>query len=186
MKPDIRTRRTTQKILHAASQLILTEGVASLTLDAVAKKAGVSKGGLLHHYPSKEALLQGLVNHLDRQFNAELESSLATEQPSQGRWLRAYIHTTLQTESEMLEQSAALLATMGSNSQLLVPFQQSFARYQQQAEQAGIDPVIGTIIRLATDGLWFADLFRLAPPTGDLREQVVAKLREMSHTTEEQ
>ncbi|GCE29642.1 TetR family transcriptional regulator [Dictyobacter alpinus] len=185
MTRDIRTRRTTQKIVQAASELILTQGVAHLTLEAVAKKAGVSKGGLLHHYPSKEALISGLVNHLDRQFDEELQHVLAAEQPEPGSWLRAYIRTSLQMESEMLEQGVGLLATLATNPELLAPFQQSFARYQQQAQQAGIDPVMGTIIRLAVDGLWLSDLFHLTPPVGDLREQVVAKLIEMSRTTEE-
>ena len=37
---------------------IKEEGVVKLTLEAVAQRAGVSKGGLLYHYPSKEALIK--------------------------------------------------------------------------------------------------------------------------------
>lgn len=45
-------------ILLAASIVVKNNGVEKLTLEAVAKEAGVSKGGLLHHFPNKEALIK--------------------------------------------------------------------------------------------------------------------------------
>ncbi|EAE2866200.1 TetR family transcriptional regulator, partial [Listeria monocytogenes] len=48
-------------LLTAASEIVKEEGVVKLTLEAVAQRAGVSKGGLLYHYPSKEALIKGMV-----------------------------------------------------------------------------------------------------------------------------
>ena len=55
--PDAPTR-----ILDAAEAIVRRAGVAALTLEAAAREAGVSKGGLLYHYGSKEALLTGLLN----------------------------------------------------------------------------------------------------------------------------
>ena len=52
---------TRQKILAAASQIVQCKGVAKLTLEAVAKEAGVSKGGLLYHFSNKEALIEGMI-----------------------------------------------------------------------------------------------------------------------------
>ena len=43
-----------QAILEAAERVVTEAGAAHLTLDAVAGKAGVSKGGLLYHFPSKK------------------------------------------------------------------------------------------------------------------------------------
>jgi Tetracyclin repressor-like, C-terminal domain len=40
--------------------------------------------------------------------------------------------------------------------------------------------VDATLVRLAADGLWFADLLGLAPPTGRLRQAVTARLEELS------
>ena len=47
-------------ILTAASEIVGEEEWVKFTLDAVAQRAGVSKGGLLYHYPSKEALIKGM------------------------------------------------------------------------------------------------------------------------------
>ena len=45
----------------ATSQIVQCKGVAKLTLEAVAKEAGVSKGGLLYHFSNKEALIEGMI-----------------------------------------------------------------------------------------------------------------------------
>ncbi|MEO1289257.1 MAG: helix-turn-helix domain-containing protein, partial [Chloroflexota bacterium] len=38
-------------VLVAASEVVIEHGAAQLTLDAVVNNAGVSKGGLLYHFP---------------------------------------------------------------------------------------------------------------------------------------
>ncbi|WP_415841676.1 TetR/AcrR family transcriptional regulator, partial [Paenibacillus macerans] len=48
-------------ILQAAAKVARESGVEHLTLDAVAQEAGVSKGGLLYHFPNKEELISGMV-----------------------------------------------------------------------------------------------------------------------------
>ena len=56
---DARTR-----ILDAAEAIVRARGVPGLTLEAAARQAGVSKGGLLYHFGSKEALLSALLARL--------------------------------------------------------------------------------------------------------------------------
>ncbi|MBY0312974.1 MAG: TetR/AcrR family transcriptional regulator [Phycisphaerales bacterium] len=48
-------------ILDAAEAVVLRDGIGRLTLDAVAKKMGLSKAGLLHHFPSKSEMVRGMV-----------------------------------------------------------------------------------------------------------------------------
>src|SRR5687768_10416393 len=49
-----------QHILDAAMALTAEVSLEKLTLDNVAKKANLSKGGLLHHFPKKDALIEEL------------------------------------------------------------------------------------------------------------------------------
>ena len=51
-------------MLDAAEVVMTEQGAWRLTLDSVAEQAGVSKGGLLYHFPTKEALLKALVGRL--------------------------------------------------------------------------------------------------------------------------
>lgn len=55
-----------EAILDAFEGLLVDVGERAATLDAVAKRAGISKGGLLHHFPNKEALVTATLKRLDR------------------------------------------------------------------------------------------------------------------------
>ncbi|MCX5496899.1 helix-turn-helix domain containing protein, partial [Kaistia dalseonensis] len=48
-------------MLEAAALVAQDIGPGHLSLEAVAERAGISKGGLLYHFPTKQALLSGLV-----------------------------------------------------------------------------------------------------------------------------
>src|SRR6476469_7662897 len=53
-----------EKVLDAFEQILIEEGERAATMDATAKAAGVSKGGLLYHFGSKEALETAVVGRL--------------------------------------------------------------------------------------------------------------------------
>ena len=147
-----------------------------MTLDAVAKEAGVSKGGLLYHFPNKDALVQGMVEHMSQEFTARIWDEYEKDDfgTNQGRWLRALIKATF--TSTHLELSAGLMAAVLLNPELLEPNRQSYDKRQTLIEQDGIDAVLANIIRLAVDGLWFSELVAFAPPRDPLRTQIMEGL----------
>ena len=53
--------RSRGDILYAARVVLLRDGVATMTLEAVAREAGMSKTGLYYYFASKEALVFELV-----------------------------------------------------------------------------------------------------------------------------
>jgi AcrR family transcriptional regulator len=55
------TNELQNTLLDAAEAVVVRQGIANLTLDAVAAEAGMSKGGLLHHFPTKNRLVEALV-----------------------------------------------------------------------------------------------------------------------------
>lgn len=57
MAKKLETRRKTQ-ILEAALHTISIKGQAGVTMEEIAKAAGLSKGGLAHYYASKEILFE--------------------------------------------------------------------------------------------------------------------------------
>ena len=54
-----------EKLLRALEEIVLTDGERAATLDAVAAAAGVSKGGLLYHFPTREAMVQAAMARLE-------------------------------------------------------------------------------------------------------------------------
>ena len=63
---------------------------------------------------------------------------------------------------------------------LIKPLQNRFTEMQNKITEAGSSPEIGTLIRLALDGMWISDLFGFAPPTPELREKMLTVLLEMA------
>lgn len=52
------------RVLDAFERLLVDRGERAATLEAVAREAGVSKGGLIYHFPSREAMVEGLLERL--------------------------------------------------------------------------------------------------------------------------
>lgn len=65
------------KVLDAFEELLVSEGARAATLDAVAARAKVSKGGLLYHFPNKDALVEGLLERLATLAAADTEAMAA-------------------------------------------------------------------------------------------------------------
>jgi AcrR family transcriptional regulator len=171
------TSLTREAILLAASRVVVEAGISGMTLEAVAWEAGVSKGGLLYHFPSKEALISGMIERLIEGFAGLLEQELEREKGSgSGGWLPAYATATFAEDRRHLEIGAALLAAVAENPALVDPLHRGFEDWQWRAERNGIDPAVGTLVRLAADGLFFAEMFGFAPPEGRLRERVLEAL----------
>jgi AcrR family transcriptional regulator len=177
------TQTTRQQIIHAAFALIRREGVARLTIEAVAQEARLSKGGVLYHFRSKESLIQAMVASLVERFKDDIETARREEPEGErsapGNWLRAYIRASA-GPAEDDEDTVALLAAVSTDPRLLEPLQAQYTRWQALAETDGVDPALATVIRLALDGLWMADLFGLAPPLGARRERVFSALERLT------
>ena len=164
------TTDTRTRILTAENHLVESEGVERLTLETAAQAAGVSKGGLLYHFPNKDALIEGMVRQMLDEFTLAMEEVLAQEPEAPGRWARAYVRATLIDVAKAESFRSKLLAAAASSPTLLPIVKEHFAMWQRKLEQDGIDPTLATLIRIAADGLWFVALFDLAPPDAARRE----------------
>lgn len=175
---------TRELIISAAAKVVLIQGASRMTLEAVAKEAGVSKGGLLYHFPSKEALIEGMIEHMVEGLTERIR--LAYEQDdfgtNQGRWLRALTKANFQSED--LELSAGLTAAVLIQPELLEANRSAYEARQALIEQDGVDIVWANIIRLVGDGIWFSELLGFAPPKEPLKTQILERL--LSLTTGDQ
>ena len=177
MEKDAISLATRAKLLDAASKVITRSGTDALTLDAVAQEAGVSKGGLLYHFPSKKQLIRGMVERLIAQVDEALQDEL---DKSGGDYVTAYIRASFRTQAAPDQVSQALSAAVSSDPELIRPLRERFFRMQQEIATAAGSEELGTIIRLALDGLWMSDVFGFAPPSAELREKMLPALLEIA------
>ncbi len=72
-----RSAETQLKILDTTLDCLMDQGLRDTSTVDVARRAGVSRGALLHHYPSKDLLLQEALRHLLTREVAEIEAMAA-------------------------------------------------------------------------------------------------------------
>ena len=176
MKQKTISATTRKSILEAANKIVLEQGVRTLTLESTAREAGVSKGGLLYHFPNKKSLIKGMVDKLISGFETMLEQELLK---SDGNWLVAYVRASFQPPAEHNQISGALVAAIAIEPELLKPLQERFDEWQEKCEQLAPTPEIGTIIRLALDGMLISDLLDFAPLAQEARQNLIDTLIEM-------
>lgn len=167
---------TRNKILKAAANIVQSNGILDLTLEAAAVEAGISKGGLLYHYPSKNALIEGMIQNFMQSYADNIKLSAKQDVSQEGKWTRAFINETFQQSTTDRSLDAGLMAAAALNPELLGPMQDAYGAWQQHIEDDGIDPIHATILRLAVDGLWFSELFSLAPLEEGFRNEILDRL----------
>ena len=173
--------QTRGDVLNAAVEIIARQGPSAFTLDAVARAAGITKGGVLHHFPCKEALINGLVESVMDEFKNRLTRELDTEPVGQnGRWLRAYLRTMFAADYSNKNLIPALAAALAADQSILDRIRGSYAESQAAAEGDGIDPVQATIMRLAIDGIVFSRALNIDVLAPSMGEEVYAALVTLS------
>lgn len=172
------------RILNSAEAVVLRDGVARLTLDAVAAEVGLSKGGVLYHYPSKDALVRGMVERLIDQTEAEINKLAAADPEPRGRVLRSYVRVTFPEDgtapARVNQLAAVLLTAILTNPNLVEPIRNHFGQMQRRLLADGLDEKTVHIVRLASDGLWLSEMLQMPGPEKEIRDSVIRRLYEMT------
>jgi len=178
-------------ILTAAERVTLRDGVLHLTVEAVAREAKLSKGGVLYHFATKESLIQAMLDRLIQYCEQEIAQHQQND-AAPGRWTRAYVRKTLAPLTtypgeaafpKSKEVGAGLIVAAATNPKLLEPLRKRFRTWQRAIERDGISPTRATVVRLAVDGLWLADVLGIWSLSGKLRRQVLNELIRLTRET---
>ena len=160
---------TRDRLLDAAEAVVIESGVSAMTLEAVAAKAKVSKGGLLYHFPSKDAVVEGMVSRIASLVQERFALVLASEPPGPGRHARAMLHLMLDTKGLLFPRlqrvAGPLLGAVASNPKLLEPMQRFFQRVHKGMIEDGLSPDRSWLILAALDGLKFWRIFNILHPS---------------------
>jgi AcrR family transcriptional regulator len=167
-------------VLDAAEAVILEEGIAALTLEAVAKRAGVSKGGLLYHYPSKDKLVEALVGRCVESWEEEHVQAIAALPPGPGRTIKALLACCMGSPEAWSEaerrSSVVLMAALSHNPALIKPLRQTLESLFSKFKDDGVAEPITEMVILAMHGLRFEWMFGLQDVTPERIERVRSML----------
>lgn len=109
-----RRAQTRTAILEAAQKLFGAQGFAATAMDQIAQEAGVAKGAVYHHFPSKELVFEAVFEAVSVEVAAEVAKASAGAPDvlaAMARAIRAYfeICSVGPTGQVMLKDAPAVL-----------------------------------------------------------------------------
>jgi AcrR family transcriptional regulator len=153
------TVRTRRALLDAAGRAVIANGPA-VSLEVVAREAGVSKGGLLHHFRTRDELLLAVAEDWIERFDETVQRHLDPEDDAPGRWCRAHIRAAFDPSiSGGSWLHAAVLTALLSTPGFLQRARTSAERWQREMESDGLHPDRVLLVARALDGDAMNDLF---------------------------
>jgi len=174
-----------EKVLDAFQRLLIEHGERETTLDAVARAAGVSKGGLIYHFGSREALIDGLLGRLESLADEDLTMmGAAPEGP-----VAYFIRTSAQADAALdLTMIAATRLLQRSHSRTREVLAAVHDRWYLALLAATGDPAVARLVMLVGYGMYYNATLAgaegvdvsgtLSDPAKDV-EQVLAVVEEL-------
>ena len=170
-------------ILDAAVRVIESDGITAVTFDSVAAASGITRGGIIYHFPSREELVAAIHGHMARRWEKQLEAACGkpAAQATATERLIAYISTAA-TPATRAEVQMILDSHHTENQDVWDHVLQRWAPRPQPT-----DDHTYTLALLAADGLWVNDVIgstRIAPEQRhDTAERIINLIRDHDQST---
>jgi AcrR family transcriptional regulator len=163
-------------LLDCAANISLEQGLPAVTLQAVADAAHVTKGGLLHHFPSKQALVQAVFHDLLDQLDVQIEELLEDDPDAYGRFTRAYIRAFARADGAAGSDrwNALPLSSLTDPGMKAMWSEWYASRLARHSETDGGTAL--ALARYAADGMWLAGLLEYSGSSNDSREALIEGL----------
>lgn len=163
------------RMLDAAEAVVVRQGIANLTLEAVAAEAGMSKGGLLHHFPNKDRLVEALVTRCAEHVREGSAQAYQCTPEGPGRMARAllgHLGNAREWTEQCQRSSSATFAALALNPRLIEPMRAVYSELRQRIAEDGLPPGVGETVLAALDGLWLNRVLGLAPVDQGRMDQI--------------
>jgi AcrR family transcriptional regulator len=139
-------------VLDAFERILVEDGARGATLDATARAAGVSKGGLLYHYASKDALENALIERL----RALVQADIATIESAEEGAVAYYVRSSVMADDD-LDRAIIATSRLAQNGH---PAASAALREMRESWEAVLRPhtrdaAALDLVMLVSDGLYF-------------------------------
>lgn len=170
-----RSERSRNAALQAALAIIARDGPGRLTLDAIARESGMSKGGLMHQFRTKNAVLEALLDYQTEQFEAFSGSYMAKTTSAQPE-LAAQIATLHEITAKPNSVTFAMLAALADDPSLLAGPRNLDAKKVKAIKAEAADPQLALLRWAAARGLAITAMLGMCPLSEKERSQLFERL----------
>ena len=171
---------TRQKLIDAAFAIAIEAGPNAITLDAVAERAGTSKGGLLYHFKTKDALFEQLVEFAICKFQDRVDEAHRSTEGARSSASAYVLASTDRFAPEDILWRTGLLALIFYQPRLTEIWRRRMEQWTNVDRREGLDPIAAIAARLAADGMWFRSLLNASPVSESILPAVRAQLLELA------
>jgi len=177
MDNTARSERSRNAALQAALTIIARDGPAKLTLDAIARESGMSKGGVTHQFPTKHAVLKALLD-MQRAHFEEFSRRYAAKVGTKKSKIALATEIATMREATTAPQSIAfaILGALGQEPGLLASSRERSAEHVAAIKAEADDVDLALLRWSAARGLVLASLFGMCPLSEKERERLFARL----------
>lgn len=163
-------------IIDAAEAVVIEAGSSHMTLDAVAAKAGVSKGGLLHHFPNKVALLVAMVERQVK-FHQDARKKVLMNMPKgPSRELKSFIIAAQNRNPTHDRLGASMSAAISHDPRLSEPIRRVVCESYMKFTESDMQFERAAIIALAVDGMRLQEMLSISPFNDEQRSRIFYEL----------
>lgn len=151
-------------------------GLSGLTFDAVARETGMTKSGLVYHFPSKEDMLMALHEYLASAWEDNLIEALGVpyEESTPDQRAAAYVRTQSQAMSRV---ELLLMIDAASHPEYIAPWAAVTSRWAAPVEGGQDDAGFRrAMANLAADGLWVYDILNAQTLPAEVREEFAERI----------
>jgi len=163
-------------IIDAAEDVVMESGVSHLTLNAVVAKAGVSKGGLLHHFPSKNALLRAMIERQTEVFDEARRQILEELPKGPSCEPKSFIIALTNRSRDLDRLGVSLLAAVAHNPNLNEPIRKALDKTYTKLAVTDTPFEKTIVMALAAQALWLQDILLLSPFTERQSAEIIKEL----------
>lgn len=166
-----------QRILNGAMQLAAERGVAGVSIQSVARLAGVTKGGVFHHFANKQILIEMMLHEALRKFDEEIDRYIEKDSISYGCFTRAYIEVTLTHEAFGVHSLWATLSMTFISDQAFCQLWNQWLSSRLSRHYETDHDLNLRILRYAVDGVWFIERFNSGPhqDLAELKQELIQR-----------
>lgn len=159
-----RSKRTRAAIIRAALGIIAREGAGHLTLDAIARECGISKGALTHQFRTKKEVLEALLEEQTEFFSNFSQSYLSEYGSTHAQpELAAQIATLREALRDQNSLVFALLGAIAEEPELLRKNRSEGRRVAEAIKKETTAPEMAMVRWMAARGLTISSLLGLCP-----------------------
>ncbi|MBF4488905.1 TetR family transcriptional regulator [Psychrobacter sp. N25K4-3-2] len=146
-------------LLDQAARITLEQGLSKVTFQAVADAVGVTKGGVMHHFATKNALILEVFHDAMAKFEAEVDTAMAKDPVRYGSFTRAYIDATISLgekgQAEFHSQATLYVLMLGDSK--LRELWAEWSNQQLKKHEPTDNTETLCMARLVADGIWLSD-----------------------------